>query len=56
MHDAAIMLCFAVEQELNRTCRQMQQRIMELLGEVANEEVTSECPLRFPLGMENLCL
>ncbi|KAK7113820.1 TOM1-like protein 2 isoform X2 [Littorina saxatilis] len=29
-------------QELNRTCRQMQQRIMELLGEVANEEVTNE--------------
>ncbi|KAL8623452.1 hypothetical protein ACOMHN_061965 [Nucella lapillus] len=29
-------------QELNRTCRQMQQRIRELLGEVANEEVTNE--------------
>ncbi|KAL8619179.1 hypothetical protein ACOMHN_049961 [Nucella lapillus] len=29
-------------QELNRTCRQMQQRVMQLLGEVANEEVTSE--------------
>ncbi|XP_076448531.1 target of Myb1 membrane trafficking protein-like isoform X3 [Babylonia areolata] len=29
-------------QELNRTCRQMQQRVMQLLGEVANEEVTNE--------------
>ncbi|XP_076459483.1 TOM1-like protein 2 isoform X2 [Babylonia areolata] len=29
-------------QELNRTCRQMQQRIRELLGEVANEDVTNE--------------
>ena len=38
-----------IAQELNRTCRQMQQRIMELLGEVANEEVTSECSLLFPL-------
>ncbi len=29
-------------QELNRTCRQMQQRIVELLDKVANEEVTSK--------------
>ncbi|XP_064640380.1 TOM1-like protein 2 isoform X2 [Lineus longissimus] len=29
-------------QELNRTCRQMQQRIVELLDRVANEEVTGE--------------
>ncbi|GAB1602488.1 target of Myb protein 1-like isoform X2 [Argonauta hians] len=29
-------------QELNRTCRQMQQRLVDLLDQVANEEVTSE--------------
>ncbi|XP_013401561.1 TOM1-like protein 2 isoform X2 [Lingula anatina] len=29
-------------QELNRTCRQMQQRIVELIEKVANEEVTEE--------------
>uniref|UniRef100_A0A4W4GS96 Target of myb1 like 2 membrane trafficking protein n=1 Tax=Electrophorus electricus TaxID=8005 RepID=A0A4W4GS96_ELEEL len=29
-------------QELNRTCRAMQQRIMELISRVSNEEVTEE--------------
>ncbi|CAH1794343.1 unnamed protein product [Owenia fusiformis] len=29
-------------QELNRTCRQMQQRVVELIDKVANEEVTGE--------------
>ncbi|XP_044535853.1 TOM1-like protein 2 [Gracilinanus agilis] len=30
------------EQELNRTCRAMQQRIVELISRVSNEEVTEE--------------
>ncbi|KAJ6655946.1 hypothetical protein lerEdw1_004531 [Lerista edwardsae] len=30
------------EQELNRTCRSMQQRIVELISRVSNEEVTEE--------------
>lgn len=29
-------------QELNRTCRAMQQRIVELISRVSNEEVTEE--------------
>ncbi|XP_015242983.1 PREDICTED: TOM1-like protein 2 isoform X3 [Cyprinodon variegatus] len=29
-------------QELNRTCRAMQQRVVELIGRVSNEEVTEE--------------
>ena len=29
-------------QELNRTCRAMQQRVVELISCVANEEVTEE--------------
>lgn len=29
--------------ELNATCRQMQQRIVELLAQLASEEVTSSC-------------
>ncbi|CAJ0584643.1 unnamed protein product, partial [Mesorhabditis spiculigera] len=28
--------------ELNQTCRQMQQRVLELIGQVTNDEVTSE--------------
>lgn len=30
-------------QELNRTNRQMQQRLVDLLDKIGNEEVTSEC-------------
>ncbi|XP_071000038.1 TOM1-like protein 2 [Oncorhynchus clarkii lewisi] len=30
------------EQELNRTCRAMQQRVVELISRVSNEEVTEE--------------
>lgn len=29
-------------QELNRTCRAMQQRVVELISRVSNEEVTEE--------------
>lgn len=31
-----------VSQELNRTCRAMQHRIVELISRVSNEEVTEE--------------
>ena len=33
---------YELMKELNRTCRAMQQRIVELLGEVANEDITVE--------------
>lgn len=36
------MVCFLCLKELNRTCRAMQQRIVELISRVSNEEVTEE--------------
>ena len=35
------MLCQSIK-ELNRTCRAMQQRVVELISRVSNEEVTEE--------------
>lgn len=34
--------CGGSVQELNRTCRAMQQRVVELISRVSNEEVTEE--------------
>lgn len=36
------LFCISVGKELNRTCRAMQQRIVELISRVSNEEVTEE--------------
>ena len=36
---------FSLLQELYHTCKVMQQRLVELLQSVANEEVTSKCTL-----------
>ena len=38
---------FQLLQELHKTCRQMQLRLVELLNVVTNEEVTSECLISF---------
>lgn len=36
-----LLMCQPVK-ELNRTCRAMQQRVVELISRVSNEEVTEE--------------
>lgn len=36
------VLMFQPVKELNRTCRAMQQRVVELISRVSNEEVTEE--------------
>lgn len=36
-----LLMCQSIK-ELNRTCRAMQQRVVELISRVSNEEVTEE--------------